>query len=160
MVHDDRVYANWIEAERMPDPASPMGWSGPPLWSVVRVARLDDSGAIEGMARSVIPSGGARFVSAYWADLGSGQVGLGWYEGETDFAACPRCFAVGTNHFVLLAADLQSADSDVADLSWQTPDGGFVATAAARAGDEILVVGDMAHNLWQEAASATLRCAK
>jgi len=40
----------------------------------------------------------------------------------------------------------------------QTIDAGFMATAGARFGDDVLVIGDLAHNLWSEAASATLRC--
>jgi hypothetical protein len=48
--------------------------------------------------------------------------------------------------------------SNLASLRLQIPEAGFVARRAVSVGETIVVVGDLAHNLWQEAASATLRC--
>jgi hypothetical protein len=160
IAHDDEVLVTWTEGERMPDPSSPMGWSGEPLWSVIRVGRLDESAALVGPARTVSPAPGPRVwpEGSYWVDLGGDDIGLGWYEKETDFSECPQCWAMGKNYFVILASDVQSARSEVVSFSLQTEDAGFVAKSGVRSGDDILVIGDLSHNLWNELASATLRC--
>jgi hypothetical protein len=149
----------WQEGKRERDPNDASRWTAP-LWSVVRVARLDDTGAIQGKARNVNEPGGPKLVSAYWADLGSDLIGLGWYEGEADFTACPQCWATGSNYFVLLADDLQFARSNVTSLRWQTENAGFIAGVGGRVGDDVLLVGDLAHSGWREGASATVRCTK
>jgi hypothetical protein len=161
MFHGGRVLLAWQEVERMSDATSPMGWRGQPLWSVIRVMTLDSTGMPTAPVGTVSPSRGSMIWPGgpYWIDLGADEVGLGWYEGKTDFAMCPSCWPVGTNKFIVLAGDLQSAQSDVESFSLQTEDAGFVADLGAPFGDDVLIVGDMAHNLWSEAASATLHCA-
>jgi hypothetical protein len=163
LAHGSEVLAAWTEVEHKPDPSSPMGWSGAPLWSAVRVGRFDTSGAALGPIRSVavvVPQGSQSGdgMAPYWIDLGADEIGLGWFDQETDFASCPSCSLVGTNNFVVLAADLQSAQSVVVTFALQTQDAGFIAHTAARSGNDLLVVGDLTHNLWEEGASATLHC--
>jgi hypothetical protein len=113
-------------------------------------------------ARTVVPQRGPDVWprNPEWVELANDEVGLGWYEAQTDFNVCPSCFEVGTNGFVVLAADLQSAMSNVASLRLQTAEAGFVARRAASLGETVLVVGIFAYNLWQESASATLRCTR
>jgi hypothetical protein len=159
------VLVAWTEEQReikSSDANSMMSEAGQVQWSVLRVQRRDSNGMPLGQARTVSPrpAAGVQPMFPYWVELADGAVGLGWYERETDFNACPTCFEVGTNYFVALDADLQAAVSNLASLRLQTPEAGFVARNAVSVGNTVFVAGALAHNLWQESAVATLSCAR
>jgi hypothetical protein len=87
------------------------------------------------------------------------DVGLLWGDGSIIYV-CAGCAPNHSQKFVVLDGQSFIPQSNVVELLNTFPSGGLLSSAAARSGDDFLVVSTLTFHTWGEGASGAIRCVK
>lgn len=125
--------------------------------TTIRLARFDDKGERQGLMYDLqAPVEDRESVQPFWVEVGD-DVGLLWAEGSIIYI-CGGCVPDHSLKFVVLDGENFTPRSNVVQLANTLPSGGLLSPAAARTGDELLVVSSVTYHTSAEGASGAIRC--
>jgi hypothetical protein len=127
--------------------------------TTLHVARFDAAGTLVSQVYELqAPVTDRELINPAWIDLGD-DVGLLWSEGSIIYI-CGGCIPDNQIRFVVLDGDDLAPKSDVVTLVNESSEVGLMAPAAARQGDDVIIVASIQHHVWAEGASGTVSCSQ